>query len=81
MPLYEFECLDCGQSFETLVRNPNSPICPGCQGHNLKRLLSMFSVSSETTRQVNLKTARRQNSKVQRDKAMAEHEALHDHHD
>jgi hypothetical protein len=41
----------------------------------------MFSVSSESTRQLNLNAARKQNAKIQRDKAIADHEAAHDHHD
>ena len=80
MPLYEFECLDCGQQFEALVRDSTLPVCPGCQGTHLERLLSLFSVSSESTRQSNLKTARRENAKGARDKAIAEHEEIHHHH-
>ncbi len=82
MPLYEFECLDCGDTFEALVlRNSVSPVCPGCQSEHLEQLISNFSVSSETTRQLNLKGARARNAKVQRDKAIADHEATHNHHD
>ncbi len=81
MALYDFKCLDCGESFEALVRNSNSPVCPGCQSQNLEQLISMFAVSSETTRQSNLKVARKQNAKGQRDKAIADHEELHHHHD
>lgn len=82
MPLYEYECLDCGQYFEALVRDQNSPaLCPSCQGQNLEQLLSSFSVNSESSRQTNLKGARRENAKVQRDKAVADHEAIHRHHD
>ena len=80
MPLYEFECLDCGRQFEALVRDSTPPACPGCEGTHLERLLSLFSVSSESTRQSNLKTARQANSKVARDKAIAEHEEIHHHH-
>lgn len=80
MPIYDYECLDCGERFEALVRNSNSPACPGCQGRNLKQLISMFAVDSDGVRQSNLKAARRKNAKVQRDKAIADHEATHDHH-
>ncbi len=81
MPLYEFECLDCGQYFEALVRDATPPACPECQGRNLEQLLSMFSVNSEATRQANLKVARRLNKKAQRDKAIADHEEIHRAHD
>jgi putative FmdB family regulatory protein len=82
VPLYDFECLDCGENFEALVlRNSDPPACPECQSQNLKQQISMFSVSSESTRQLNLNAARKQNAKIQRDKAIADHEAAHDHHD
>lgn len=80
MPLYDYECLECGERFEALVRNSITPACPGCQGSNLKQLISMFAVDSEGVRQSNLKGARRQGAKVQRDKAIAEHESIHNDH-
>jgi hypothetical protein len=43
-------------------------------------LLSLFSVNSATTRQTNLADGRRKNAKAQRDKAIADHEAIHHHH-
>lgn len=80
MPLYDYECLDCGQRFEALVRNSITPSCPGCQGHNLEQQISLFAVDSEGIRQSNIKTARRHNAKAARDKAIADHEATLDHH-
>ena len=81
MPLYDYECLDCGEIFEALVRGSSPVVCPSCQSQKLEQMLSMFSVSSETTRQTNIKSARRQNAKNQRDKAIADHEEIHHHHD
>jgi putative FmdB family regulatory protein len=82
VPLYDFECLDCGEFFEALVRDAKLPaVCPGCRSQNLEQQLSMFSVNSEGTRQTSLNGARRQNAKAQRDKAVADHEAIHKHHD
>jgi hypothetical protein len=40
----------------------------------------MFAVDSEGVRQSNIKAARRHNAKAARDKAIADHEATHDHH-
>jgi putative FmdB family regulatory protein len=79
VPLLEYECLDCGESFELLVRNSIVPACPGCESHNLNQLISMFSVSSETTRQTNLTAVRKKNAPAQRDKAIAEQEAVRNH--
>jgi putative FmdB family regulatory protein len=82
VPLYDYECLDCGERFEALVlHSSKSPACPGCQSGNLEQLISMFSVNSEGGRQASLKSARRANAKVQRDKAIADHELIHNHHD
>ena len=40
----------------------------------------MFAVSSDGTREMNLKSARKQASKTRLDKQVAEHEAIHHHH-
>lgn len=51
MPLYEYECRGCGKTFEALVDASRVPRCPGCHGEDLKKLLSVFAVSSrESTR-------------------------------
>jgi putative FmdB family regulatory protein len=81
VPLYDYECLECGERFETLVRNSITPSCPGCQGRNLKQLISMFAVDSEGIRQSNIQAARRHNSKAARDKAIADRETALHHED
>lgn len=42
MPIYDYECQDCGQVSEVFLRSADSEntICPGCGGKNLKRLIS-----------------------------------------
>jgi putative FmdB family regulatory protein len=40
MPLFEYECRDCGKPFEAFVTAERTPSCPACQGVNLERLLS-----------------------------------------
>jgi putative FmdB family regulatory protein len=79
MPLYEYECKTCGTQFEQLVRTGDVPACPSCKGHELTRLLSLSSVSSEHTRQSNFNKARAAAKVVQRDKdvAQAEYEKKH----
>ena len=79
MPLYEFRCLACGHEFEALVRGQERPACENCHSTELERLLSMFAVSSESTRQTSLNRARKANKKVLRDKAIADQEEI-DHH-
>ena len=47
MPLFEYLCLDCGQSNEALVLgSTDQPICKACGSRNLKKLLSAHSAMS-----------------------------------
>ncbi len=80
MPIYEYRCSGCGHEFEELVLPKSTPHCPSCQSEELERLLSLFGVSSDGTRHTHLQSERKKNSKVQRDKAHAEHEEMHHHH-
>lgn len=44
MPIYDFTCGSCGETFEELVRNPDDrPLCPVCGGETDKQL-SPFSI-------------------------------------
>jgi putative FmdB family regulatory protein len=49
MPIYEFECQQCGRHFETLVRGTTTLSCPSCQGTDLTRMLSVFAVGAKST--------------------------------
>ena len=81
MPIYEYSCRACQNEFETVVLPTGGPpVCPACGSADLERKVSAFSVSSEGTRQMNLNQARKQARKTQRDKAVAEHEAIVHHH-
>ena len=81
MPIYEYSCRACSHEFEAVVLPTSGPpACPACGAADLERMISLFSVSSEGTRETNLQQARKQAKKVQRDKAVAEHEAIHHHH-
>jgi putative FmdB family regulatory protein len=46
MPIFEFECKDCSQSFEELVRS-SSPLegiaCPECGSQHVRKKISTFA--------------------------------------
>lgn len=52
MPIYEFECLDCGHTTEVLVGSHETDLvaCGNCGGRNLKKLLSAHAAVSPTGR-------------------------------
>ena len=83
MPLYEYECKQCGHEFETLVRTGDpAPTCSACGSAELEKLLPSVAVSTEHTRQTNFNKARERAKKVTRDKEIAqfEYEEKHRHH-
>jgi len=46
MPLYEFICEDCGESFEELVMSANTAnqvTCPYCKSDLVRKLISTFA--------------------------------------
>jgi putative FmdB family regulatory protein len=46
MPLYEYQCDDCGKEFEKMVRFSEAnqtPTCPSCQGQDTKKKISSFA--------------------------------------
>jgi len=80
VPIYDFKCLQCGELFEALVLK-NTPECPACRSQRLEQQISMFAVDSDSIRKANIATARKANSKVHRDKAIADAEAIRNHDD
>jgi putative FmdB family regulatory protein len=50
MPIYEYRCLECGESFEKLVRSMSNPVskieCPQCGGRKVEKLISHFGVQT-----------------------------------
>ena len=52
MPLYEFECQECGARFENLVLKASEKTevkCPVCGSRTLEELLSSFASTSSTS--------------------------------
>ena len=81
MPIYEYECRNCGNQFEMLVLAKTVASCPACQSQELEQLISGFAVSSESIRQANVQAARRKlaTSKNYRDQKVAEAEEIKEH--
>jgi putative FmdB family regulatory protein len=50
MPIYEFECEECGVRFEELVAADGSAACPSCGAKRVRRLLSTVSPSGRQPR-------------------------------
>ena len=50
MPIYEYQCENCGHEFEKLVRfsDPQNtqPECPGCNSENTRKRLSAIAAFS-----------------------------------
>ena len=47
MPLYEYLCVNCGSSFEYLVRSPASKetiLCPSCTSAQVNKKFSTFGM-------------------------------------
>ena len=44
MPLYEFECSDCGEEFETLVFSGEAVKCLACDSDNISKRFSTFGL-------------------------------------
>lgn len=46
MPIYDYQCSDCGEVFELMVRfseTNQAQICPKCESEKTQRLLSMVA--------------------------------------
>lgn len=40
MPIYDYTCEKCSLTFELLVTAATIPVCPGCDGRKLAKLMS-----------------------------------------
>lgn len=48
MPIYEYQCRDCKQEFELLVRSDTRLACPACSSTQLDKQLSVFATADST---------------------------------
>jgi putative FmdB family regulatory protein len=82
MPIYDYRCRDCGRRFEYLLRSSSPEAeCPACASRDLEQLVSLCSMSSDSTRESNLTAAHKKASGVRKEKQVDEHRRLHDHFD
>jgi len=46
MPIYEYQCNDCGDEFEKMIRfseAEHAQACPACQSQNTRKKISVFA--------------------------------------
>ena len=80
MPIYEYRCRACGHAFEALVRGTDAPVCAACAATDLERLVSLFAVDSDGTRQTARDKSLAKSVKRQHDKDVADVELYERHH-
>jgi len=52
MPIYEYQCLECGEGFELLVgfnETKDHKTCPTCDSTHTTRLISVFASNGSNT--------------------------------
>lgn len=51
MPIFEYQCRDCGTTFEKIVGSNSTEVtCQQCASTRVEKLLSVFAVSGGATR-------------------------------
>jgi putative FmdB family regulatory protein len=75
MPVYEFECEECGNRFEELTpSDTRSLACPGCGSERTRRLLSPVSPAGRQPRGAGVRSdeSRRREREAARGERLAE---------
>jgi putative FmdB family regulatory protein len=74
MPIYEFECEECGARFEELIAAGASVACPRCGAIPARRLYSTVSPSSRQPRGAAVRSdeSRRREREAARQERLAE---------
>jgi putative FmdB family regulatory protein len=80
MPIYEYSCHGCGNHFELLVTSGTVRVCPACGSGDLDRLVSMFAVDCESTRNANRASGRKAKAKEWEDKRHVDLDMVREHH-
>ena len=74
MPIYEFECEECGARFEELVAAASSAACPSCGSERARRLYSAVSPPGRQPRGAAVRSgeSRRRESEAGRQERLAQ---------
>ena len=51
MPVYEYHCRECGETFDLFARSSNkkqTPTCPKCESSKVKKRISLFGVGGSS---------------------------------
>jgi putative FmdB family regulatory protein len=80
VPIFEFQCTECGEQFEFLVLpSSDTPTCPSCASEDLEKVLSLTAMSSDQTRARSLEGAKKRAGKIRYEKEHEEHKKAHKH--
>jgi putative FmdB family regulatory protein len=50
MPVYEYQCDECGRTFELFLRSvkrKDAPVCPHCGSEQVHKAISLFGVGNQ----------------------------------
>lgn len=51
MPLFEYQCRECGSRFERIVVSHATPVaCKNCNSSKVEKLISVFAVAGSATK-------------------------------
>ena len=53
MPIYEYDCLDCGERYEKLIRTMKAKVtvtCPICGSQHARKAISLFGSTNTQTK-------------------------------
>ncbi len=81
MAIYEYECRECGEQFEALIRGDEKAVCPACQSEELERLISMPTVHSESTHDLAMRAAKKREKSRQMEQVYTQREYEKNHDD
>jgi putative FmdB family regulatory protein len=82
MPIYDYQCRSCGQTFEAFIRGAIKPMCEACGGADVEKMLSLPAVHSDGTRANALKSAKIRDAALGKDRMHEQlrYEQTHDRH-